>query len=271
MSVLKSLALLLTLASAAATATASDFFVDGLRGTDWPDYGRSASQPWKTIQYAAQHLPVPMPTQSHTLFIAGGQTYGAATNGEAFPLPALYNIQYLGTGPRPIMDVPSGTVGMWFPGTVEFTGWTKVAHLEFRNGGLKLGAGNGVRFHRPVIDDCVFDRCGVLVETPLTQSVNAPVVQSCAFRGAGAGIFLHTREHGTDFSVDATVTDCVFEDIPGDAVRLRQSDPRGTTYLMVSLNECRFTRCFVGVELSMDVGTTGPTNRFGAQLRNCAF
>ena len=69
------------------------FYVNGKTGKDLAGYGASAAKPWKTISFALSKITPPtQPQNSHVLKVAGGQTYGQATNGESFPLRPIYNV-----------------------------------------------------------------------------------------------------------------------------------------------------------------------------------
>lgn len=146
---------------AGAVLAQGPYFVDGELGADVPGNGATAAAPWRTIGYALAHVPPPA-SGAATVFVQGGQTYAAATNGESFPIAVPSYVAIAGVvAPMlsaPVLQPPATSVALQLDANLAYANThTLLRWLAVRGGdvGLALGAATGVA-HRLVVEDCEF-------------------------------------------------------------------------------------------------------------------
>lgn len=138
------------------------FFVNGSTGTDAAGFGGSASAPWKTVGYAmAQVPPITSSSSSGTIYVAGGQSYGPAANGEVYPITPAYNYALIwdgSGGAPPVFSLPTGATAFQFDAQTYYNrNQVTFESLVFQGGdyALRMGSAPGFR-HRPRVQKCQF-------------------------------------------------------------------------------------------------------------------
>ena len=165
---------LLAIPILANAVAADDFYVDGKTGKDLPTHGSSVAMPWKSIAFALSRIPTASSTATHTLHVAGGQVYSAATNGESYPLApgaGVAIVGIVGIGTRPVLAIPNKGTGLLFDSKTTFDRRSRLANLAFVGGDRGVVMSVWDARHGPVIVDCAFrghagTAVGVSVTTP---------------------------------------------------------------------------------------------------------
>ena len=199
-------------------AAQPSWFVDGRRGADVPN-GGSAANPWKTIGYALATMPVPRPPGFHVLYVAGGQVYGAATNGETFPIAMRDAIAVVGVG-MPVVDVPASTTAFVFDPQQSF-GPTSglvgvVVQADPSAPSVTLGSAAGAS-HAPSFLSCRLTHVHVT-----TNGADAPTFVDCTFWGTNSGGALTVVATGAAATCRPRIVECnVGVSFISDAMTLR--------------------------------------------------
>lgn len=261
-------ALTLTLLTSALVPSlrATDYWVDGKRGSDTATAGKSLASPWKTIQYALRHVPVPTGNNGHTLHIVGGQTYSTASNGESFPLRPLYNVTIQGyansNAAWPVIAIPNGGTGFHFDPLVNYErNAVTFRYLKFSGGAVALDMGGtpGKR-HRPRIWQCEFRNQSVSSARIRTQT-NAeedPRFALCLFEDSQNAISGYGNGNTVKFQPD--IDECVFRRIRGFAFYVRDNTA-GQSPIGGLVQNCQFFDVTTGVYLESGRSATNTLTR----------
>ncbi len=189
------------------------YYVDGQTGVDAPGNGTSPATPWRTIGYALAGVPVSATLK--TIQIQGDQTYGAATNGESYPLVLPAQVALRGipgaSGQRPRLLIGTGRMGVVVPATVAANG-TALDGLVLEGGavGLTCGAASST------IQRVGMTSCDVLLQTQAAVRVQPGggveelTLRDCNLRGIANGIGGGIQY--TNVSVSLQLERCNFRD-----------------------------------------------------------
>ncbi len=239
-------------------AAQGPWYVDGVSGVDAPGRGSSPAVAWKTIGYAMAQAVPGSTTGSSVVYVAGGQSYGAASNGETFPVvmrPGVGLVGFAaGSSGLPVLQIPTGATGVEFASDQNYLRATSVVRaLTFSGGarGLLISAQQAVN-QEPMIENCRFEsQQGWAIDVAGFVDPNQllrPKVRTCTFVACSNGV--RYGETSGNFGVaPATVDieDCAFLGTQGTSVRA------GETYsyqrVFGQVVGCRFDGGLVGVEV----------------------
>lgn len=174
------------------------YYVDGAAGVDAPGRGASPALPWRTIGYAAANA-IGLAASPATIQVTGGQTYAAASNGEAFPVTLPPQVQLLGVaanGSLPVLAPPAATTALQLDPLVAHPNMARVhRRLIFQGGaiGFDVGAATSVS-HAALIEDCEFQgQSSAGVQATSRGGANSVTVRNCVLDGLGgqnaAGVY----------------------------------------------------------------------------------
>ena len=266
----------------AAGLQAGDYYVDGAKGADLPGAG-TAGSPWKTIQYAMQQVP---PSGTHTVYVAGLQTYSATTNGESFPVVVASNVMLMGVD-RPVLEVPPLGIGLLLaPDTDYDYDRSRIEHFSIRNGarGIDLGALEGFEHSLQIRDCWFFDQteAGVRIEPEYANghavSTHHVRVFASHFEGGKHGVFINSRtqyerQDANGQSVVIEIPSCSFHDLSGSGVRVQHKDSVDFLRVKSFVIGCSFERCNRGIEHIIETAedNEGSYNEIVTTARHCQF
>ena len=128
---LAGLVLAVSLLVAPGPALATTYYVNGTTGSDAPEpVGTSAGSPWKTITYAATHVPAGTAGAPNVIMVADG-TYNVSANDEIFPITFANDfVSLTAAGPgKPIIDRQDGSAAALY---VEAKGFS-ISGFAFKN------------------------------------------------------------------------------------------------------------------------------------------
>jgi hypothetical protein len=212
-------------ASLASVASASDWYVDAVNGSNAND-GSSPSTAWRTITHAVANVPL---GAVETINIAAG-TYSQAL-GESFPIAMKPGQQLIGAAgePRPVVTANGvhGTLLFSFESTpaqpLQFGADTRLEHLELRRASVGVGIVAQAGEVSPTLSDLRIERmhergvtilgagglCDVALERVRIGATSLTVLSHgiVAYGSAAPGVKLRG-------------SDCVFADAGGIGVFL---------------------------------------------------
>lgn len=252
--------------AASALVRADDFYVDGRSGIDRPDYGGSSQTPWRTITYALSRIPTPVAPATHTLRIAGGQTYSAVTNGEKFPLAMRPGVALRGEGTTPWLDAPRAQT-LSFDASVAFTASTRVENLGLRGSPLLLGSGSTE--HSPAFVNCTFAAAGIEIYAASGATVGVRI-DSCVFTGGSQGLLCWVAGGSTtDVVVAPHVVDSEFRGQGTAGIYVDHGhDGPARTRVDLRVERCRFADIGRGL---LVVDEPAQDTRNDIRVVDCAF
>lgn len=207
---------------------ATDYYVNGLTGSDVPTAGTTAAAPWKTIAYALSQIPVPA-SGTHTLFVAGNQVYSVGTNGESFPLSPIFNVAVQGMEATPsnypIIQIPASTDGLVFDPTVIFNrNQVTFRRLAFDGGDhAAVIGGNAMIRHRPRFWQCEFRNqavAGAFLDMN-GGTIQDPRFVQCLFENMPTGLRCEASGSGSVLTPD--IEECTFQNISLDGISIRDT------------------------------------------------
>lgn|GEM_PF-2191541 len=206
------------------------FYVNGKTGKDIKGNGLSAAKPWKTISFALSKITPPTQAQqSHTLKVAGGQTYSTATNGESFPLRPIYNVSIEAPLYTKIV-VGKGQDAFVFDKKTVFNR-NQVTIKGFEVLGGRVGAvigGNQNIPHRPRFSNCIFrfqTDAGIRIMTQGTNIDDPKFFQVCIFNARRGIVGTATRASAV---LRPDIDECLFQNIKEQAVLLEDRSGPGS-------------------------------------------
>ncbi|MCA8970349.1 MAG: right-handed parallel beta-helix repeat-containing protein [Planctomycetes bacterium] len=239
---------------------ATDYYVDGLRGIDQPA-GGSATQPWKSIDYALARVGVPT-TGRHRILIAGAQTY---TLSGSLRLASNVDLEGIGVGSqRPILTVPTNASGLVHDRYEDLT--LELRRLIVTGGRRAVELGTRPRLDLDVVDCSFSGQSEICLEISGNQ-VALPMqveIRGCDFANSPLGL-----KWGSSFgSSNMIVERCAFDRAPMVCTAGYVSYPSRCTF---EIDNCVFLRC---ADAALSVrGWNAPEEHSGLDLRvrRCAF
>lgn len=266
--------------SLACAASASDYYVDGRSGLDRTDHGAAPDKPWKTITYALQHIPPPSGSATHTLHVAGAQTYALTTNGESFPIVAVPGVSLVGSGVRPVLASTGSGAILSLPSGKAVPPETRFENLGLHGGWWGITLGGTAQDHAPRIIDCEFEGQGSdgIHLVPGGFSLTAPRVTRCTFKGGKHGIFVLVSRSSPlvrEVFVALTVEECSFAGHGRAGVFVDQGhDHPELTAVGVRIQGSWFEDCDYGVEFAtedFDEHSRAELEVIGCAFRRCRY
>ncbi|MCC6672929.1 MAG: right-handed parallel beta-helix repeat-containing protein [Planctomycetes bacterium] len=246
---------------------ADDFYVDGRTGADRPENGRSWQTPWKTIAYALARIPTPSAPASHTLHVAGGQTYSAASNGESFPLTVRPGVAIVGSGTPPVLS-PVQRAALTFAYDTAYPASTRIARLVFQGWTMSV-APVGVE-HAPRFESCRFENTGIELY-PADGGRAAPWIEACEFSGSRQGILVWVAG-GMNVNpiAEPRIVECVFRGHTTGGVYVDHGhDGPQDSRVDVRIQRCRFEGGDAGVLYVVEY--MAPGNRSAVSIQDSSF